>query len=218
MKAAIFDMDGTLVDSMYYWRTVSLEFLRTKGIEPPRELCDRAYLMSVRDAPELFRQYYEFPYTEEEYNDTVNSIMFEHYRRDVGLKPYAAEYLEKLRTQGVVCALATATWRPVVMPLLEKLGVLRYFYSGGREYMVCRDELGMGKGSDEYYPLLCKKFGFKPENCVMYEDALYSMRTAKRAGLGVWAIADPTAQANLPEIRRLADRYVSGWKELVDEN
>ena len=73
MKAAIFDMDGTLVDSMYYWRTVSLEFLRTKGIEPPRELCDRAYLMR-KHAPELFRQYYEFPYTEEEYNDTVNSI------------------------------------------------------------------------------------------------------------------------------------------------
>ena len=86
MKAAIFDMDGTLVDSMYYWRTVSLEFLRAKGIEPPRKLCDRAYLMSVRDAPELFRQYYEFPYTEEEYNDTVNSIMAKALRRRISGK------------------------------------------------------------------------------------------------------------------------------------
>ena len=217
MKAAIFDMDGTLVDSMYYWRTVSLEFLRAKGIEPPRELCDRAYLMSVRDAPELFRQYYEFPYTEEEYNDTVNSIMFEHYRRDVGLKPYAAEYLEKLRAQGSF-ALATATWRPVVMPLLEKLGVLRYFLQRRARIHGLPRRAGHGQGLGRVLPAAMQKFGFKPEDCVMYEDALYSMRTAKRGGLGVWAIADPTAQANLPEIRRLADRYVSGWKELVDEN
>lgn len=217
MKAAIFDMDGTLVDSMYYWRTVSLEFLRAKGFNPPKELCDKAYLMSVRDAPTLFRQYYEFSDTEEEYNNIVNSIMFEHYKHDVRLKPYAAEYLEKLRAQGVLCGLATATWRPVVMPLLEKLGILKYFYNDGREYMICRDELGMGKGADEYYPLLCERFDVKPEDCVMYEDALYSMRSAKRAGLQVWAIEDPTAQMNLDEIKQLADRYVSGWKELVDE-
>lgn len=217
MKMAIFDMDGTLVDSMYYWRTVSLEWLRSKGFEPSKELCDQAYLMSVRDAPTLFSKYYELSDTEEEYNNAVNSIMFEHYKHDVGLKPYAAEYLEKLRAQGVICALATATWRPVVIPLLEKLGVLKYFTADGREYMICRDELGMGKGADEYYPLLCRKFDVKPQDCVMYEDALYSMRSAKRAGLEAWAIEDPTARMNVPEIKRIADRYISGWKELVDE-
>lgn len=216
MKVAIFDMDGTLIDSMHYWHTVALEFLRERGFEPTQEICDKSYLMSVRDAPKLFRQYYDIAETDDEYNERVNQIMFRHYDRDVTLKPYADEYLKHLRSRGIICVLATATWRPITMPLIERLGIRGYFTCDGCDYMVCRDEMGMSKASDEYYPTLLNKFGFDASDCVMFEDALYSMRTAKRAGLKVCAIEEETAAANINEIKRLADRYIHGWRELVD--
>lgn len=215
MKAAIFDMDGTLIDSMHYWRTVALEFLSEKGLEPTGELKQEVYLHSVRVTPQMFRQHFDIAETDAQMNEYYDRRMAEHYAHDVALKPCAREYLEKLRREGVECVLATATWRELTMPLIERLGIKEFFVKDGREFIVCRDEMGMTKSSDEYYPELCRRIGAAPEECVMYEDALYSIRTAKRAGLTVWAIEDGTAALNRDDIIALADRYFVSWAELL---
>ena len=218
MQAAIFDMDGTLIDSMGYWRSVALEFLEEKGYEIPPELRQWVRLNSVRSTPAKFRQYFDIPETDAQMNAFFDARMAEHYRHDIGLKPHALDYLAKLRGQGVTCVLATATWRTQTIPLMEKLGALKYFYRDGREYIVCRDEMGMMKSSDDYYPTLCARFALRPDECVMFEDALYSMLTASRAGLHVWAIDDPTALLSRERIAEVAERRFAGWEELLERS
>ena len=218
MQAAIFDMDGTLIDSMGYWRSVALEFLEEKGYDIPPELRQWVRLNSVRSTPAKFRQYFDIPETDAQMNAFFDARMAEHYRHDIGLKPHALDYLAKLRGQGVTCVLATATWRTQTIPLMEKLGALKYFYRDGREYIVCRDEMGMMKSSDDYYPTLCARFALRPDECVMFEDALYSMLTASRAGLHVWAIDDPTALPNRERIAEVAERRFAGWEELLERS
>lgn len=217
MQAAIFDMDGTLIDSMGYWRTVALEFLEAKGIRASRELRERVYLSSVRSTPAIFREYFDIPETDAQMNAFFDARMAEHYQRDIALKPHALDYLDKLRRKGTLCVLATATWREQTLPLMERLGALDYFRRDGREYIVCRDEMGMMKSSDEYYPALCARFGLEPGSSVVFEDALYSMLTARRAGLRVWAIDDPTARLNRARIAEVAERRFAGWGELLEE-
>lgn len=215
MKAAIFDMDGTLVNSMYYWRTVALELLRAQGFEPPAELCREIYYNSVRAMPPVMRSYCDIALSDAEMNRFFDERMALHYENDVTLKPDADKYIAALRAEGIICALATASQRAQVLPLMRKTGLLDMFYTEGRELIFCSNEMGMTKASDEYYPELCRRIGFKPDECVMYEDALYSIKTAKRAGLTVWAIEDETAKLHKAEIMRLADRYFTSWSELI---
>lgn len=217
MKAAIFDMDGTLIDSMYYWRTVAVEYLREHGFDPPEELRRELYYVSVRSTPPIMRRYYDIPDSDEALVDFFDRRMMEHYQRDVRLKPGADRYIARLRAQGVTCALATASLRAQARPLMERLGLGDAFGQGGRELIFCSDELGVTKASDEYYPELCRRIGAAPADCVMYEDSLYSIKTARRAGLRVWAIEDETARRHRDEIITLAERYFASWDELLGE-
>ena len=215
MKIAIFDMDGTLIDSMHYWRTVAVEYLREQGFEPCRELCEELYCTPVRTTPPLLRRYFDLPISDAELIAFYDRRMSEHYARDVRLKPGADRYIAHLRAQGVICALATASLREQAVPLMERLGLAGAFEHGQRQLIYCSDELGVRKSSDEYYPELCRRLGAAPADCVMYEDSLYSMETARRAGLRVWAIEDATARRDRERIRQLAERYFIGWDELA---
>lgn len=218
MKAAIFDMDGTLIDSMYYWRTVAVEYLREHGHEPSQALCEELYFTSVRSTPPIMRSYYDIPDSDAELIAFFDRRMIEHYERDVKLKPGADRYIAKLRAQGVTCVLATASLRAQAWPLMERLGIADAFVSDGRQLLFCSDEMGMTKASDEYYPELCRRIGVAPEDCVMYEDALYSIRTARRAGLHVWAIEDESARLHKAEIIASVERYFTSWEELLNNN
>lgn len=215
MKAAIFDMDGTLIDSMYYWRTVAVEYLREHGHEPDAALQEELYFTSVRSTPPVMRRHYDIPDSDAELLEFFDRRMIEHYERDVRLKPGADRFIAGLRARGVTCVLATASLRAQAWPLMQRLGIADAFVSGGRQLLFCANEMGMTKASDEYYPELCRRIGVKPEDCVMFEDALYSIRTARRAGLRVWAIEDESARRQKAEIMELAERYFTCWDELT---
>lgn len=215
MITAIFDMDGTLVDSMGYWRTVALEYLQERGFQPSDELRDEVYKTSVRKTPAIFRRHFDIQDSDADMNAFFDARMAQHYRNDIGLKPGAAECLERLRAAGVECVLATATWRTETMPLIARLGIERYFTGERGQMIVCRDEMGMMKSDERYYPSLCARFGLEAGECVMFEDALYSMINAHAAGLRVWAIMEPTAVREHQRIRDIAEQCFDGWDEIA---
>ncbi len=206
-KFAIFDMDGTLVDSMGYWQALAEEFLVSKGVTNfPNDLRERIKAMTMAESAALFVELFHLPCTPQAVCDEMNSMMEEHYRRDVPLKPGVREYLQQLREKGVRMCVASATVTHLVKACLMRLEVLDYF-----EFALSCEEVGAGKGSPVVYHTAAERMGAAPSETAVYEDAIFAAKTAKKAGYYVVGVYDDSAKAHWEELTQLADETIRSF-------
>lgn len=142
----------------------------------------------------------------------LEEFMNRHYLHDAKRRENVPELLEKLRGMGKPMCVATGAPRQYARNGLSRLGILKYF-----EFVTDCYEFGMDKSQPEYFEEVARRLGTKPEKCVVFEDALYAMKSAKTAGCRVVAIEDSTARLQRDEIRAIADRYILNYSELLDE-
>lgn len=204
---AIFDMDGTVVDSMGFWRALFREYLAakgiTKGVEPAVE---RVKSMTVSQAAALVIREFGLPGTVETVSAEMNAIMADHYRLDIPLKPGVRDYLERLKCRGARLCVASATALPLMEACLSRLGVLEYF-----AFLLSCEEVGVGKDRPAVYLEAARRLGARPEDTAVYEDALYAARTAAGAGFYTVAVRDASEEANWPALRALCAGAVEDW-------
>ena len=203
---AIFDMDGTLVDSMPYWQNCGIEYLLSKGITPREDLWEQLALRSTSECALYMQEEYGVTDTAEEITEANNRIMYEHYRLDIPAKPGVPEYLQKLQEAGVKIAVCSATAIPLVEMTLKRLGLREYF-----SCLTSCDEVGKGKTEPDVFELAISRFGAKPQECVMYEDAHFGVRTAGKLGMKVAAVYDPSCKEPPEVIRSLSDYYIESY-------
>ena len=204
---AIFDMDGTLVDSMGYWTHLGEEFLRRKGRDDlPADLWDRLKTKTMPQCAEYFIRHFGLAGTAAGLEEEMNAVMAEHYRRDVPLKPGAGEYLAALARRGVDMCVATNTPAPLVRACLGRLGVLDLF-----RFCISGEEVGAGKDRPDIYLAAAKGLGGRPGDTAVYEDALFALRTAKMAGFYAVGVYDRENGQDWDQICRLADETVLDW-------
>ena len=209
-KAMIFDMDGTLLDSMWYWRTIWREYIELRGLPMPEELKDKVMFFSSVCAEMLANETGHPERRKEIYRDMLDSCLGPHYMNDAWPKPFAKDLLKMLRDKGYRVAVATATPRHLAEPALARHGMLELL-----DFVTDTIEMGCGKSEPDFFRKVAEKLGAAPEECVMFEDAVYAMRGAKAAGMGVVAIDEPVSWQSRDEIRALADRYIMHWGELT---
>ncbi len=205
IKAAIFDFDGTLFDSMHIWDKAASQFLILHGITPEADTDAKFKSLSLREACELFRRQYDFQASVDELIDSVNSTI-EHMYAEVEPKRGAIDFLHLLHERGISVAVATATDRYLIESTLRRFGLENVI-----DAVFTCNEVGVGKQSPKIYDTACVYFGADKSNSVIFEDALYAVRTAKKFGYTVVGIADPTERD--PEaMRELCDYYLDSFE------
>ena len=210
MKAAIFDMDGTLIDSMQPWRALNVEFVRRRGIEPtPEEIIDLRQLTG-RIAVEYYREHYGIDTDFDALCAEACEGMRAAYGGGLPLKPGAAEYLVRLRARGVKCVVCSASPCDLVLIALNRMNLVKDL-----DLIYSTEIVGGSKGDPSFYDRLCAMIGEKKEDCVMFVDALYAMKGAREAGLGVIGITDDTNVCDRAAMDALCDRVIDSYDELA---
>lgn len=212
IRGAIFDFDGTLIDSMWAWTTVASRYLKAQGVTPKDDIDTRIFRMSLEDASALIRREYHLAQSEEEIQNGMNALVDDLYRNTFQLKPGVRELLEELKRRGVKCCMATASDREIVEPALRRTGIYDYL-----DFVFTCSELHADKNTPYIYNYVRSYMETPTSETVVFEDAYHAIRTAKSAGFPVAAIYDPTEEENQPAIRKLADFYLknpSEWHRL----
>lgn len=206
IDGAIFDVDGTLLDSMEIWETLGERYLCSLGIEPRENLKETFKNMSLKQAAEYYQSVYGVEKPTEEILDGVNALIEDFYFHVAELKPGIAELLQQLKMHGVKMCIATATERYLVEAALARCGVLAYF----SEILTC-GEVGSGKDEPIIYEMALAGLGTEKQYTYVFEDAIHAVETAKRAGFPVVGVYEK-AEEDQESMKRLADYYVTDFR------
>ena len=209
IKGAIFDLDGTLLDSMFIWDTIGEDYLRSLGKEPHEDLKETFMTLTLEEAAEYYREHYGVTLSVKEIVDGVNAMVEGIYRTKVTLKPGISEYLAWLKENGVRTCVATVTDRYLVEETLERLGVRHYF----SEIFTCA-EVGFGKDKPVIYQKALEHLGTEKSDTYVFEDMLFALNTAKTDGFPTVGVYD-RHEAHQDELKELADYYVLDFTDPI---
>lgn len=204
-------MDGTLVDSMRYWRNLVAEFLSSKGItENTDKIMSEVKTMTLSQSTLYFSSVYPELGTPEKMTAEAIGLMANHYENDVTLKDGICEYLEKLRADGVRMCVATITGRDLMSVCLRRLGIYGYF-----EFILTGSDIKTGKNTPAMYLKAAEMLGSVPSDTAVFEDTLNALTTAKNAGFYTVGVFDESEKNNTDLIVSAADEYIRSWKDLL---
>lgn len=209
-KKIILDLDGTLVDSLPFWRRLDQEFLASRGISPSAKELKILDTMGITEAAAYFRRIYHFPDTIPEIVQELNQRMLRFYEQEIPLKEGADLFLAQCRRDGISCGLATATDDTLARHCLRRLGVLDSF-----TFLLSCETLGKSKAFPDIYLEGARIFGQSPSEIAVFEDAPHCLETAARAGFYTVAVFDETYAAVWQKIAAEADESILSWKEAL---
>ena len=211
MKAAIFDMDGTLLDSMPMWRSLAPTFSAEHGIEWSEELALYVASHGFFSSAEYFIQ--NFPHLNMTLDEIVNEwgeMAYNGYQTVVEPKPGIIEYLRHLNEAGIPCAVATMSYHVLADAALARHGIDKFM-----QFIFTPEEVNnIGKERPDIFLKAAESLGFSPSECVVFEDSLFAMNTAKSAGFMVYGVDDELNNTRT-EIEKVCDRCIADYHELL---
>ncbi|MGN0525932.1 MAG: HAD family hydrolase [Acutalibacteraceae bacterium] len=211
IKGAIFDMDGTVLDSMELWQNVGIEFLLKNGITPPPDTVELFCTLSIKQAAQYYINNFDNTKTEQEIIDGINGMVEDFYFNIVELKPGVKEFLELLKKINVKMCVATATDTYLIEKALKRNNIYNYF----TEIFTCTN-VGHGKDEPIIYREALKHLGTKKNETFIFEDALYAMKTAKNDGFNVVCIKDIAEKAEVETLKQYSDYYIQDYFGLIE--
>ena len=210
MKGAIFDVDGTLLDSMGIWDNLAERYLTERGIEPEEHLSEKLSVFSLEESSEYLKKTYGLEGTPDEIRSDIMGIVANFYKYEVLLKLGAKQLLEKLKKQNISMNIATTGDVRLVHAAFGRLGIDGYF-----EHIFTCTELNTTKREPFIYQKAAEAMNCRPEETLVFEDALHAVETAVNAGFVTVGVAEKANQRDREKIKEFADYYL---ESLADWN
>lgn len=210
IQAAIFDLDGTLVDSMWVWNQIDIDYLKGKGHEVPHNFKNEISHLSFLQTAEYVKNRFDISDPVEKILDDWNKMAFNFYANKIKLKEGVVQFLDMLKSKNIKIALATSNSTPLLEACLKNNGIYDYFDS-----ITITDEVSRGKNFPDVYLLAAKKLNVSPENCIVFEDIIPAVKGAKAANMIVIAVRDESSIDDKDELTKLSDKYINSYLELI---
>lgn len=210
IHAVIFDLDGTLVDSMWIWEKIDIDYLGKRGIELPDDLQKVIEGMSFTETANYFKERFGLKDTIDEIKEEWLDMTKDFYNNKIVLKKGVYDLLVYLRSRGIKIGIGTSNAEELAKGVLLKNNVIDFFDS-----IRTSCEVENGKPEPDIFLKVAEDLGVEPDKCLVFEDTYAGVLAAKRAGMKVFAIADETSFAYKEEISSLADKYLEGFEEIA---
>lgn len=205
MQGAIFDLDGTLLDSMQIWDTIAEDYLSSLGCEIKRDINEQVKNMSLHQAACFMKEECRLDLSVREIREGVNALVEKSYRDTVQLKPGVYDFIRSLYEQKIKMCIATATDRYQVEMALKRCGILSFF----SEIFTCT-EVGCGKDLPIIFREALQRLDTPKSKTVVFEDAFFALKTAKKDGFVTAAVYD-VYEPRQEEMQSLADISIADY-------
>lgn len=202
MKGAIFDVDGTMLDSLAIWMNAAPIYLTQMNIKPDKDIVEIMWSMSLPEGAEYLKKRYEISQTSEEILQGVLAVVRDFYFYEAMPKEGVAELLKRFKDKNIKMAIATSSNKEHIEVAMKRLGLRDYF-----EVICTCEEAGAGKTKPDVYNMAAKAIGTLPEETYIFEDSLFAIKTAKKAGYRVVGVYDSFSEKEQEEIKEYSDIY-----------
>jgi len=207
MKAYIFDLDGTLFDSLDVWHKIDIDFLQKRGIAVPPDYSKEITAMTFDESAAYTIRRFGLSDSIDDLKQEWIDMAEYAYGHTVQMKPYAKEYITMLKDRDEKLAIATSLFSNLTNLSLRKHGIYDYFN------VICTtEETGCGKSHPDVFLLTVKKLGVEPCDCIVFEDIYEAVKSAKSAGMTVCAVYDKSSQNDWEKIKKIADYSIIDFK------
>ena len=208
--SVIFDLDGTLIDSMGVWNQIDIDFLGKRGFDVPKDYMQVITPMGFEATAEYTIKRFGL---KEERDDIIKEwydMAFEAYSFHVKLKPGVKEYIQYLKNNGKKMSVATASDMKLVEPVLTNNKIIDYFHN-----ITTVSEVSRGKGFPDIYHKSAKKMNMTTDKCIVFEDILAGVKGAKDGEYRTIGVYDSRSIENVEEMKKLSDMYIYDFKEMI---
>jgi HAD superfamily hydrolase (TIGR01509 family) len=210
IKAVIFDIDGTLIDSMWIWKQVDIEFLGKRGIPLPERLQTDIEGMSYSETAIYFKARFNLSESLEEIKEEWRLMAEDYYKCHIKLKSGAKELLKLLYDKGYIIGIATSNSRELVDYMLTNHGISQYFSN-----IRTSCEVDKGKPHPDVYLKVAEDMDIEPGYCLVFEDTLAGVMAAKSAGMKVIAMADEVSLESKDKLIEMTEGYIHSFDEVM---
>ncbi len=212
-KAILFDLDGTLMDSMWAWEDIDIEYLGRFGHAPTKDMQRAIEGMSFTETAQYFKDRYGIPDSVETIKAEWNRMAYDVYAKRVKLKPGAYGFLKEIRRSGLLAGITSSNSRELIRACLTSNRVEDCF-----DVITISCEVAKGKPAPDIYLSAADKLRVTPDECLVFEDIPMGILAAKNAGMEVCAVEDDFSADQRERIRCLADYYIKSYDEVLSES
>lgn len=213
IKAVIFDLDGTLIDSMWLWESIDVEYLGRHNIELPQSLQKDIEGMSFTETANYFKERFNIPDSIDKIKDDWNNMAWDYYKHKVELKDGVIDFLNYLQDNNILMGIGTSNSKELVNVIITKYNIGHYFTS-----IRTSCEVDRGKPYPDIYLKVAEDLEVNPRDCIVFEDVPNGIIAGKKAGMKVCAIYDEFTKHVDNEKKELADYYIMNYKELKKDS